>query len=154
MAKRLCGTAERLYQAGLLGLCSCIWRAASSPPTRIVSEILQRSSHPLGAEQGCTGSASSPSCWQHNCEAAPRWITPSIRSNLICGRDRRDPNPRRPRRRWLSQKSQAAFRWLGDQAEARRLQREQTYHYIKWTFLIAVAVVIAGLIALGLSLLR
>src|SRR6516164_1927977 len=87
MAKRLCGTADRLYQAGLLGLCSCIWRAASSPPTRIVSEILQRSSHPLGAEQGCTGSASSPSCWQHNCQAAPRRITPSIRSNLICGRD-------------------------------------------------------------------
>jgi hypothetical protein len=52
------------------------------------------------------------------------------------------------------EKSQAAFRWLGDEAEARRLQQEQTYHYIKWTFLIAVAVVIAGLIALGLSLLR
>src|SRR6516165_5792721 len=88
MAKRLCGTADRLYQAGLLGLCSCVWRAASSPPARIVSEILQRSSHPLGAEQGCTGSASSPSCWQHNCQAAPRRITPSIRSNLICGRDK------------------------------------------------------------------
>jgi hypothetical protein len=43
---------------------------------------------------------------------------------------------------------------LGDEAEARRLQQEQTYHYIKWTFLIAVAVVIAGLIALGLSLLH
>ena len=52
------------------------------------------------------------------------------------------------------EKSQAAFRWLGDEAEARRLQQVQTYHYIKWTFLIAVAVVIAGLIALGLSLLR
>ena len=52
------------------------------------------------------------------------------------------------------EKSQAAFRWLGDEAEARRLQQEQTYHYIKWTFSIAVAVVIAGLIALGLSLLR
>ena len=52
------------------------------------------------------------------------------------------------------EKSQAAFRWLGDEAEARRLKQEQTYHYIKWTFSIAVAVVIAGLIALGLSLLR
>ena len=26
---------------GLLGLCSCAWRAASSPPARIVSAILQ-----------------------------------------------------------------------------------------------------------------
>jgi len=51
-------------------------------------------------------------------------------------------------------KKQAAFRWLGDEAEARRLQQEQTYHYMRWTFLIAVAAVIAGLIALGLSLLR
>ena len=52
------------------------------------------------------------------------------------------------------EKSQAAFRWLGDEAEARRLQQEQTHHYIKWTLLIAVAVVIAGLIAPGLSALR
>jgi hypothetical protein len=52
------------------------------------------------------------------------------------------------------EKTQAAFRWLGDEAEARRLQQEQTHHYIKWTLLIAVAVVIAGLIALGLSALR
>ena len=52
------------------------------------------------------------------------------------------------------EKTQAAFRWLGDEAEARRLQQEQTHHYIKWTLLIAIAVVIAGLIALGLSALR
>ena len=52
------------------------------------------------------------------------------------------------------EKSQAAFRWLGDEAQARRLQQEQTHHYIKWTLLIAIAVVIAGLIALGLSALR
>ena len=52
------------------------------------------------------------------------------------------------------EKRQAAFRWLGDEAEARRLQQEHTYHYIRWTFLIAVAVVIACFIALALSLLR
>ena len=52
------------------------------------------------------------------------------------------------------EKSQAAFRWLGDEAEARRLQQEQTYHYVRWTILIGVAAVIAGLIALSLSLLR
>jgi hypothetical protein len=51
-------------------------------------------------------------------------------------------------------KRQAAFRWLGDEAEAQRLQQEQTHHYVRWTFLVAVAAVIAGLIALGLSLLR
>jgi|SRR6516165_2107730 len=41
-------------------------------------------------------------------------------------------------------KRQAAFRWLGDEAEAQRLQQEQTYHYVRWTFLVAVAAVIAG----------
>ena len=55
---------------------------------------------------------------------------------------------------FTDEKRQAAFRWLGDEAEAQRLQQQQTYHYIRWTFLIAVAVVIASIIALGLSLLR
>ena len=50
-------------------------------------------------------------------------------------------------------KTQAAFRWLGDEAEAQRLQQEQTYHYVRWTFLVAVAAVIAGLIVVGLALL-
>jgi hypothetical protein len=50
-------------------------------------------------------------------------------------------------------KRQAAFRWLGDEAEAQRLQQEQTYHYVRWTLLVAVAAVIAGLIAVGLALL-
>jgi hypothetical protein len=51
-------------------------------------------------------------------------------------------------------KTQAALRWLGDEAEARRLQAEKTYHYFRWTLLIAVAAVIAGLIAVGLAQLR
>jgi len=51
-------------------------------------------------------------------------------------------------------KSQAAPRWLGDQAEAQRLQQEHTYHYVRWTFLVAFAAVIAGLITVGLALLR
>ena len=51
-------------------------------------------------------------------------------------------------------KRQAALRWLGDEAEARRLQQEHTYHYVRWTFLVAFAAVIVGLITLGLALLR
>ena len=51
-------------------------------------------------------------------------------------------------------KRQSAFRWLGDEAEAQRLQQEQTHHYVRWSFLVVVDAVIAGLIALGLSLLR
>jgi hypothetical protein len=51
-------------------------------------------------------------------------------------------------------KRQAAFRWLGDEAEVQRLQQEQTYHYVRWTFLIVLGLVIAGLIAVGLALLR
>ena len=35
-------------------------------------------------------------------------------------------------------KRQAAFRWLGDEAEAQRLQQDQTYHYVRWTFLVVI----------------
>ena len=51
-------------------------------------------------------------------------------------------------------KRQAAFRWLGDEAEARRLREEQTRHYVQWTLFAAVAAVIVGLIAVGLTLLH
>jgi len=51
-------------------------------------------------------------------------------------------------------KEHAAFRWLGDEAEERRLQLEKTYHYGRWTMLVAVAAVIASLIAVGLAQLR
>ena len=36
-------------------------------------------------------------------------------------------------------KRQAAFRWLGDKAEARRLREKQTHHYVRWTFFAVVA---------------
>jgi hypothetical protein len=51
-------------------------------------------------------------------------------------------------------KRQAAFRWLGDEAEARRLREEQTHHYLRWTFFAVIAVVIVGLIGVGLTLLH
>ena len=51
-------------------------------------------------------------------------------------------------------KRQAEFRWPGDEAEARRLQQEKTYHYVRWILLVGVAAVIAGLIAVGLAQLR
>jgi hypothetical protein len=48
----------------------------------------------------------------------------------------------------------AAFRWSGDEAEAQRLQEEHTHHYLRWTFFGTVAVMIVGLIAVGLSFLH
>jgi hypothetical protein len=48
---------------------------------------------------------------------------------------------------------EAAFRWSGDEAEARRLQEEHSHHYLRWTFLGTVAVMIVGLIGVGLSFL-
>jgi hypothetical protein len=48
-------------------------------------------------------------------------------------------------------KRQAAFHWPGDEAEARRLQQEKTYHYVRWMLLVGVAAVIAALIAVGLA---
>jgi hypothetical protein len=51
-------------------------------------------------------------------------------------------------------KRQAAFRWLGDEAEARRLREERTHHYVRWTFFAAVAAVIVGLVGVGLTFLH
>jgi hypothetical protein len=50
--------------------------------------------------------------------------------------------------------SQAAFRWLGDEAEEGRLREEKTHHYVRWTFFAAIAAVIVGLIGVGLTLLH
>ena len=48
----------------------------------------------------------------------------------------------------------AAFRWSGDEAEARRLHEEQTHHYLQWTFVGASAAMIVGVIGVGLSFLH
>jgi hypothetical protein len=51
-------------------------------------------------------------------------------------------------------KKEMAFRWLGDEVEARRLRQEHAHHYVRWTFFAAIGVVIAVLIAEGLTLLH
>ena len=51
-------------------------------------------------------------------------------------------------------KRQAAFRWLGDEAEERQLREEKTYHFVRWTFFAAIAVVIVGFISVGLAFLH
>jgi len=47
-----------------------------------------------------------------------------------------------------------AFRWSGDEAEARRLQEEHTHHYLRWAFVGAFAAVIVSVIGVGLSFLH
>jgi hypothetical protein len=56
--------------------------------------------------------------------------------------------------RGLEPKRQKKFRWWGDEGEARRLRDEQTYHYVRWTFVAAVAAVIVSLIVFGLTFLH
>jgi hypothetical protein len=46
--------------------------------------------------------------------------------------------------------AKAAFRWPSDEVEVQRLQ-EVHGRYLRWTFLSTVAVMIVGLIAMGLS---
>ena len=47
---------------------------------------------------------------------------------------------------------QFAFRWLREQASARKLREEQTYRYVRWTFWAAVAAVIVGIIGVAVTL--
>jgi hypothetical protein len=51
-------------------------------------------------------------------------------------------------------KRRAAFRWLGDEGEERRLREERTHHYVRWTFFAGIAAVIVGLIGVGLTFLH
>jgi hypothetical protein len=44
-------------------------------------------------------------------------------------------------------KRQAAFRWPGEQAAARRARDEKTFRYARWTFFTAIAAAFVGLIA-------
>src|SRR5438552_12159478 len=87
MAKRICRTADRLDQTGMPGLCRRVWRAAPLPPPQIVSKILQRGSHALIAEEGCAGFARCSGRWPHSLPTDPGRIAPSIRPDLISGRD-------------------------------------------------------------------
>jgi hypothetical protein len=50
--------------------------------------------------------------------------------------------------------SKTAFRWSGDEAEARRLQEEHAHHYLQWAFVGAFAAMIVGVIGVGLSFLH
>ncbi len=51
-------------------------------------------------------------------------------------------------------KRPVGFCWSGDEAEARRLREEQTHHYVRWAFFVAVAAMIAFLIVAGVALLH
>jgi hypothetical protein len=51
-------------------------------------------------------------------------------------------------------KKDVAFRWLGDEVEARRLRQERAHHYVRWAFLAAIGAMIAVMIAEGLTLLH
>jgi len=53
----------------------------------------------------------------------------------------------------LMDAAKPAFCWSGDEAEARRLQEEHANHYLRWTFVGTVAVMIVGLIGVGLTFL-
>jgi hypothetical protein len=47
--------------------------------------------------------------------------------------------------------AKVAFRWSFDEIEAPRLQEEDNHHYLRWTFFGAVAVMVVGLIGVGMS---
>ena len=51
-------------------------------------------------------------------------------------------------------KRQAEFQWSGDEAQAQRLREEKTHHYVRLTLFASVAVLIVGLVGVGLTLLH
>jgi hypothetical protein len=49
-------------------------------------------------------------------------------------------------------KRQFGFKWLGEEAQARRGREEQTYRYVQWTFFAALAAVIVGIVGVIVTL--
>ena len=54
----------------------------------------------------------------------------------------------------LNDDHKTAFSWSRDEAETQRLQGQQRYHYVWWTFFVAIAVVIVSVIAVSVTLLH
>jgi hypothetical protein len=51
-------------------------------------------------------------------------------------------------------KRQFAFRWLGDEAIARRIREHKTYGFARWTLVAALAAVFVGILGVAVALFR
>src|SRR3974390_885949 len=87
MAERICRAADRLDTAGMPGPHCGDRRAAPSPHPPVLHGILQCGAHAPLVKEGCAewNGHSAPRAYRRTAYAW--WTPPSIRADLICGRD-------------------------------------------------------------------
>jgi hypothetical protein len=89
MAKRICGTADRLDPTRMRGSRDRARRTAPPSPAAVVHEIPQRNPHTPLTAQGCTHPARRPGGWPYSLPADPGRIASSVCSDLISDRHNR-----------------------------------------------------------------
>jgi hypothetical protein len=88
LAERVCRAADRFDPAGMPGPYCGDKRAAPSPHPCVLHGLLQCSANSSLVRQGCTQWKGRPASGACRRTAYAWWTSPSVRSDLICGRDR------------------------------------------------------------------
>ena len=84
------GYAERLIgsiRSGMPRPCHRIWRATPKASAVVLHGVLQRGAHPSIVGQGCAHLEGHSARRPHRSATCAWWTAPSVRADLICGRD-------------------------------------------------------------------
>jgi hypothetical protein len=88
LAERICGAFDRLDPPGMPRPYCCDRRATPAPHPHVLRGVLQRRPNASLIRQGCARSKAHSTHRAHPSEARSWRVAPSIRTDLICGRDR------------------------------------------------------------------
>src|ERR671918_704260 len=87
MAECNCGALHRHAASRVSGPHGHLWRGAPAANSFRLCSVLQSSAHALGITERCALTSSSPTIWHHCRHADPGWTAPSIRPDMIFGKD-------------------------------------------------------------------
>jgi len=90
LAERICGAPDRFDPKGMPRPYCCGRRTTPAPHPHVLHGVLQLSPNASLIRQGCASSTAHSARCGHRSAACPWWAAPSIRADLICGRDRQN----------------------------------------------------------------
>ena len=88
VAEWLCRTSDRHIAPRVSGSSGHLRRDAPPANSFRLCGTLQSSAHALGITEGCALASSGPTIWRHCRHSDPGWTAPSIRPDMIFGKDR------------------------------------------------------------------
>jgi hypothetical protein len=87
VAEWLCRTSDRHAAPRVPGSNAHLRRGASAASSFRLCGVLQSSAHALGVRERCAFASSGPTIWRHCHHSDPGWAAPSIRPDMIFGKD-------------------------------------------------------------------